>query len=84
MKKDDIIKNLKKLKLNKKDYIVICGSSLVMQGIIDETPDIDLACSKEIYDILDWKYQFRFLDYYYYNNFDILNNFYIFCHHLLN
>ena len=56
MKKDDIIKNLKKLKLNKKDYIVICGSSLVMQGIIDETPDIDLACSKEIYDSIDWQY----------------------------
>jgi hypothetical protein len=62
MNKEEIIKNLKKLELNKKDYIVICGSSLVMQGIIDETPDIDLACSKEIYDSLDWPVKYLSLD----------------------
>ncbi len=56
MNKEDILKELKKIKLNKKDYIVICGSSLVMQGIIEETPDIDLSCSKEIYDEIDWEY----------------------------
>ena len=54
MNKEDILKKLKKLELNKKDYIIIGGSSLVMQDIIEETNDIDLACNKNIYDNLNW------------------------------
>ena len=54
MKKLEIFKELEKLDLPKDKYIVISGASLVCQDIIDETDDIDLTCSKEFYDELDW------------------------------
>ena len=54
MTKEEIFKELEKLDLPKDKYIVISGASLVCQGIIDETSDIDLACSKELFDSIDW------------------------------
>jgi len=54
MTKDEIFKELEKLDLPKDKYIVISGASLVCQDIIEETDDIDLACSKELFDKLDW------------------------------
>lgn len=54
MNKLEIFKELEKLDLPKDKYIVISGASLVCQDIIDETDDIDLTCSKEFYDELDW------------------------------
>ena len=54
MTKDEIFKELEKLDLPKDKYIVISGASLVCQDIIEETDDIDLTCSKEFYDKLDW------------------------------
>ncbi len=54
MTKEEIFKELEKLDLPKDKYIVISGASLVCQDIIDETSDIDLACSKELFDSIDW------------------------------
>lgn len=54
MNKLEIFKELEKLDLPKDKYIVISGASLVVQDIIAETDDIDLTCSKEFYDKLDW------------------------------
>ena len=54
MNKLEIFKELEKLDLPKDKYIVISGASLVCQDIIDGTDDIDLTCSKEFYDKLDW------------------------------
>ena len=54
MTKDEIFKELEKLDLPKDKYIVISGASLVVQDIIEETTDIDLACSKNFFDKLDW------------------------------
>lgn len=54
MKKEEVFKELEKLNLSKDKYIVISGASLVCQDIIDETDDIDLTCSKEFYNKLDW------------------------------
>ena len=54
MNKLEIFKELEKLDLPKDKYIVISGASLVCQDIIDKTDDIDLTCSKEFYDELDW------------------------------
>ena len=54
MNKLEIFKELEKLDLPKDKYIVISGASLVVQDIIDEIDDIDLTCSKEFYDELDW------------------------------
>ena len=50
MNRIDILDHLKKLKIDKDDYIVIGGASLVVQEIIEDTPDIDLSCSKEFFD----------------------------------
>lgn len=55
MNKTEILNRLKNLKLDKNKYIVISGAALVVRGIIDETPDIDLACNKEFYDNLNWE-----------------------------
>ena len=54
MTKEEVFKKLEKLDLSKDKYIVISGASLVCQDIIDETSDIDLTCSKEFYNKLDW------------------------------
>ena len=54
MNKLEIFKELEKLDLPKDKYIVISGASLVVQDIIDETDDIDLTCTREFYDKLDW------------------------------
>ncbi len=55
MKKEEIIHKLNELKLDKNEWIVIGGAALVLQDVILETQDIDLSCSKECYDALDWK-----------------------------
>ena len=54
MKKKEIFEKLKSLKIDKNDYLIIGGASLVCQGITRETGDIDLSCSQEVYDSLDW------------------------------
>ena len=60
MNKQEILDKLKKLDINKKNYIIIAGASLVLQDIIDTTKDIDLACSNDIYDNLNWVETFGF------------------------
>lgn len=54
MNKKEILEKLEKSNLDKNKIIVLSGASLVMQGIISETNDIDLSCDKEYYDKLDW------------------------------
>ena len=54
MTKEEIFNKLEKLDLPKDKYIVISGASLVVQDIIEETTDIDLTCSKDFYEKIDW------------------------------
>lgn len=54
MNKEEIFNELEKLDLPKDKYIVISEASLVCQDIIEKTTDIDLTCSKEFYEELDW------------------------------
>ena len=54
MTKEEIYKKIDSLGLDRHDFIIVTGCSLVCHGIIDETEDIDLACSKEVFDSLDW------------------------------
>lgn len=44
MKKEDIIKIINEYGLDKDSFIIIGGASLVMNGIIDKTSDIDIWC----------------------------------------
>ena len=54
MTKEEIFDELEKLDLPKDKYIVISGASLVCQGLIEKTNDIDLACSKDFFEKLEW------------------------------
>ncbi len=77
MTKEEVFKELKKLDLPKDKYIVISDASLVCQDIIDETDDIDLACSKELFDSIDWPSRVEYNSLIKYKNiFDINYNLY--------
>lgn len=54
MNKEEIFQKLEQLNMEKDKFIVISGASLVCQGIIDKTSEIDLACSKDVFDNLDF------------------------------
>ncbi len=55
MDKLNILKKIEESGLDKNRIIVISGASLVVQGIIEETDDIDLSCDLEYYNSLNWK-----------------------------
>lgn len=52
MKKNEIIKRLESLNLDKTQYWVIAGGAMVLHGLRDETSDIDLGCTKRLADEL--------------------------------
>lgn len=54
MNKVEVFEKLDKLDLDKNNYIIISGASLVVQDIIDETSDVDLSCSKDYYNSIEW------------------------------
>lgn len=78
MNKKEIINKLDKLSLNKEEYIVIGGASLVLQGVIDESSDIDLSCTTDCYDKIDWKTKEGYFktEIKYFDVFEIGTNFY--------
>lgn len=47
MNRKEIINYLKKYNFNPKKYIVISGAAMVLYGFKDDTPDIDIAVTKE-------------------------------------
>lgn len=55
MNKIDILNKLNSLDFDKERVIIISGASLVMQDIIEETNDIDMATDLEYYNSLDWE-----------------------------
>lgn len=54
MNKVEVFEKLDKLDLDKNNYIIISGASLVVQDIIDDTSDVDLSCSKDYYNSIEW------------------------------
>lgn len=54
MTKNEIFKKLDSLELDKENYIIICGASLVVQDVINETEDIDLSCNLNYYNSVNW------------------------------
>lgn len=64
MNKEVILKKIKKLDLNKNDYIISDNTSLVLQDILDSTESITLICSKEVYSSLDWNIKNNEIKYY--------------------
>ena len=53
MNKAEIMRRLKELEFDPKDYWLITGSAMVIRGIRNETHDIDLGCSRKLADILE-------------------------------
>lgn len=78
MNKNEIIEKLKKSNLDKNEIIVISGASLVVHDIINDTEDIDLICTEEYYEMINWKIKKGFfnIDIKYYDVFEISNNLY--------
>lgn len=46
MKRNEIIDKLKKYNLNPDRYILLSGAAMVLYGIKEETPDIDISVDK--------------------------------------
>lgn len=55
MNKQEILNQLESEKINSNEVIIISGAALVLQGIIESTTDIDMACTDEYYKSLTWK-----------------------------
>lgn len=55
MNRCKIFETLSRYDLDRDVCIIISGASLVVQGIIDETNDIDIATTTEYYQSLDWE-----------------------------
>lgn len=49
LNKNDIVKILKEVNLHINEYWILAGSGLVMHGVKNETRDIDIGCTKELF-----------------------------------
>ena len=54
MDRETILKKLKTLNFDKKEYVIISGASLVVQGVEEVANDIDISCSKKLYESINW------------------------------
>lgn len=54
MNKKEILARLKSLNLDPDKIMIVSGAALVVQGIIENTNDIDMSCDKEYYDKINW------------------------------
>lgn len=52
LQKKDIIQKLNQLVLDPKQYCVMTGAAMVLHGIKQQTQDIDIGCSDEVYEEL--------------------------------
>lgn len=55
MTRDDFIRRLNNSQLDKSQYVVTAGGSLLLHGIREETHDIDLSCTSSLADELEAK-----------------------------
>ena len=78
MEKKEIVSKLNKLEINSDLFMVIGGAALVLQGIKKETGDIDLSCSKDTYDNLNWSKKIGYFgkEIKYFADFEIAPSFY--------
>lgn len=62
MNRQEIIKTLNDLNLDKKEYWVVAGSAMVLYGLRNETNDIDLGCSTNLANTLENDYSTLFFE----------------------
>ena len=58
-KKDELIKLIEELNLDKEDFTLLSSSALVFRGIMDDAGDLDIAVTKKGFDKLNKKYQLK-------------------------
>ncbi|MDO4282929.1 MAG: hypothetical protein Q4D02_04755 [Clostridia bacterium] len=59
MKKQEFLKTIDGLNLDKQKYCIISGGVMLMYGLREETEDIDLKIIPELFDELNQKYATR-------------------------
>lgn len=53
MNREEILKTLRALPFDKKDYWLVTGGAMVWYGFREETHDVDLGCSRALADRLE-------------------------------
>ena len=75
MNKEEFLKKLDSLNLDKDKYCIIVSGAMLMHGLTNKTNDIDIRVTKEVFDELMNKYNMKQSDRYDYvyelNDFDI-------------
>ncbi|MBR6073353.1 MAG: hypothetical protein IKP76_03425 [Bacilli bacterium] len=64
MNKEEYLRIVDNLKLDKHEYCIIASGSLLMHGLTDSCNDVDIRVSKELFDKLMDKYHMRQSDRY--------------------
>ena len=64
MNKEEYLRIVDSLKLDKNEYCIIASGSLLMHGLTDSCNDVDIKVSKELFDKLMDKYHMRQSDRY--------------------
>ncbi len=59
MNKEEFLKELDKLNLDRNSYCIIASGAMLMHDLISEVSDIDIKTSKELFDILNNKYNMK-------------------------
>ena len=59
MRKEELLKTIGDLNLDKKKYCIIASGVMVMYGLKDECSDIDLRVSKDLFEVLLKKYNMK-------------------------
>lgn len=54
MTKKEFIEKLERMKLNPNDFVILAGGSLLLRGLREETEDMDLACTFDLYMDFAW------------------------------
>ncbi len=54
MKKLEILQKLEELSIEKDNYIIVGDSALVLQDVLEETDHINLSCSENTYNTINW------------------------------
>ena len=64
MKKEQFLKKIDELNLDKNEYCIIASGVMLMHGLREETSDVDLKVSEKLFDELMNKYGMRQSDRY--------------------
>ncbi len=59
MNKEEFLKELDKLNLDRNSYCIIASGAMLMHDLVSEVSDIDIKTTKELFDILNVKFHMK-------------------------